>query len=296
MFSFTNFLTMPATAISAAVAALFTRNYATDTSLGADATYARASSATVVDHEDVVRTAISGEARFEGARRVQNYAPYSEDFTQLNGGISAGNSATATTVTFTNAVGYRYKYTTSTGTKTGEKYIARVTLSSSDKTTVGFSLFTVGSDESTFISVTLTATPTVYTVPLTATNAYTAVAIGLDNRASVGGDQTTSGTITVTDFQIERSTGRASPTIPSEYVSVGVGTEEVSIREQDLTTSAIWIEGSGWSVSGGFITLTSAGHFSRCDHGTSPDPDFIVGRKYEITFTISDYVSGVIQV
>ncbi|MGB5336348.1 MAG: hypothetical protein WBN07_12065, partial [Woeseiaceae bacterium] len=38
------------------VVALFSRLFSTTTSLGADATYARASSATVVDHEDVVRT------------------------------------------------------------------------------------------------------------------------------------------------------------------------------------------------------------------------------------------------
>ena len=44
------------------------------------ATFTRATTATVKDHEGVLRTAIAGEARFEGARRVMNLIPSSESF------------------------------------------------------------------------------------------------------------------------------------------------------------------------------------------------------------------------
>ena len=44
-------------------------------------TYTRSGIATVTDHEWVVRTVNSGEARFLGARRVQNMLWYSQDFT-----------------------------------------------------------------------------------------------------------------------------------------------------------------------------------------------------------------------
>ncbi len=42
-------------------------------------TYTRATPATVTDHEWVMRNCIAGEARFQGARRVRNLTPYSQD-------------------------------------------------------------------------------------------------------------------------------------------------------------------------------------------------------------------------
>lgn len=42
-------------------------------------TYTRATIATVTDHEWVMRNCLAGEARFQGARRVRNLTPYSQD-------------------------------------------------------------------------------------------------------------------------------------------------------------------------------------------------------------------------
>ena len=47
---------------------------------GTTATFTRATTATFTDHEGVLRTAIAGEARFVGARRVRNLIPSSESF------------------------------------------------------------------------------------------------------------------------------------------------------------------------------------------------------------------------
>ena len=44
-------------------------------------TYTRATPATVIDHEWVIRNCISGEVRFTGARRVRNLFSYSQDLT-----------------------------------------------------------------------------------------------------------------------------------------------------------------------------------------------------------------------
>lgn len=44
-------------------------------------TYSRATPATVLDHEGMIRYVKSGEARFQGARRVENLHTYSEDIT-----------------------------------------------------------------------------------------------------------------------------------------------------------------------------------------------------------------------
>lgn len=46
-----------------------------------DPTFTRATTATVTDFEGLVKTVKSGEARFQGARRVENLLTYSQDFT-----------------------------------------------------------------------------------------------------------------------------------------------------------------------------------------------------------------------
>ncbi len=56
-------------------------------------TFTRATAATVLDHEWVVRYAKSGEARFQGARRVENLHTYSEDITNAVWNKAACTSA-----------------------------------------------------------------------------------------------------------------------------------------------------------------------------------------------------------
>jgi hypothetical protein len=68
-------------------------------------TFTRATVATVKDFEGLVREVKSGEARFEGARRVENLITASEDMT--NGAYSTENgthTVAAGSVTFD---GYR---------------------------------------------------------------------------------------------------------------------------------------------------------------------------------------------
>ena len=66
---------------SVGVVPLFSRDYEAAGSLGANATFARSSSATIVDHEGVIRTVPSGAARFNGLRYVRNLVVHSEDGT-----------------------------------------------------------------------------------------------------------------------------------------------------------------------------------------------------------------------
>ena len=77
---------------SAGVVPLFSRDY-TQGTLGANATFARSSSATIVDHEGVIRTVPSGAARFNGLRYVRNL------FTNTTTSLASGSSTTAVTVT-----------------------------------------------------------------------------------------------------------------------------------------------------------------------------------------------------
>ena len=91
-----------------------------DGTLGADATFTRATTATVEDHEGVIREVLSGEARFQGQRRVYNLAastdtPSTQGITVISGRvyqISIGaDSASGATAILTGAT---------TGTLTGD--------------------------------------------------------------------------------------------------------------------------------------------------------------------------------
>jgi hypothetical protein len=61
-------------------------------------TYTRASTATVTDFEGLLKTAKSGEARFEGARRVENLVTLSEDFTSA-GWVKNGTASVSANTT-----------------------------------------------------------------------------------------------------------------------------------------------------------------------------------------------------
>jgi hypothetical protein len=175
-------------------------------------TFTRATAARVLDWEGLLKPVLSGEARFTGARRVQNLVYRSNDFTQLNGGIEIHSTATATTVSFSEASAYRFPLVS--GLVSGRTYVARVTLSSSDgKTGVGLGL------DGSRVTVLLTSTPTIYTISLVATS--TTMYFGLDNRVGQGGDNGTTGSVTAVDWQFEDIIGQSN-TNPSEFVSVGV--------------------------------------------------------------------------
>lgn len=69
------------------------------------ATYTRATTARVFDHEDVARPCLSGEARFQGARRVgNNIQGSSQDFTNANWTKDAGGTGSVPVLTANYAV------------------------------------------------------------------------------------------------------------------------------------------------------------------------------------------------
>jgi hypothetical protein len=85
----------------------------TDVSLSrgtGSATFTRATVATVTDHEDVLRNCLSGEVRFQGARRVANLHTFSEDFsnaawTKTGSTLTSGFTAPDGTATAWRLVG-----------------------------------------------------------------------------------------------------------------------------------------------------------------------------------------------
>lgn len=231
--------------------------------LGPLFTYTRATTATVKDWEGLIKSCLSGELRIYGARRVENLVATSEDLTSLAGGLESGSSATATTVTFSSSTGYRWKGSKTIAAKNGDVITGTVTLSSTNgKSKVALGLYRgIGASQvSSFVSVTLTTTPTRYRVSFTLNADATFVAIGFDNAVANGGDGTTTGTVTATKFQIENVTGQSNQN-PSEYKSVGVlsspyhgyfadGVGYYSYENGNTVSSNVVTEAQGAAITG----------------------------------------------
>jgi len=229
-------------------------------------TFTRATTAYVADWENLLKSVLSGEARFTGARRVENILPFSDDLTQ-NVGSTAAATVTATTVEFTNATAYRYKtIPTIAGAQT---FTARVTLSSSDKAQIG-----LRSGTGTFAACTLSSTPKTFSISWPATGAGVDIC-GLDNRVGLGGDGTTTGTVTVVNWQIEVTTGQSN-TNPSEFVSRGVasapyhgagvdGVKYFTTKNGNTVASNVVTEATGAAINlangGSASTVDASGPF-----------------------------------
>ena len=225
---------------------------------GTTATFTRATTATVRDNEGVLRTAIAGEARFEGARMVRNLLTLTEDFStavwsKSNASMSANQIAapngtttadlfTATantqqTVWFAAGITGVYSTVYSAYVKAGTATWLNFTLWDGAGVLGGgiqvwFNLSTgaVGSSVvGAGFSLTGTSTESVgagwYRIAIagTATGGTFVPAFRITDSNGVNATTATNGkTFYIWGAQLEDITGRADQTTPSEYVSVGV--------------------------------------------------------------------------
>jgi len=179
-------------------------------------------SATVTDFEGLIKPVKNGEARFEGARRVENLLTYSEQidnavWTKQNGASVSPNSAvapdgtqTADTITIANpATDFVYQQLTTVGTYTLSVWV---------KVSAGTQQFKLGSystTDGTQQTGALTATTnwqrfSVTKTTTTGTGWYVGMMSGLS-----------SGSIIVWGAQLENVSGQSNQN-PSEYISKGV--------------------------------------------------------------------------
>lgn len=180
-------------------------------------TFTRASVATVVDHEGLVRNCISGEARFTGARRIENLiSTNSEDFSGFANYGSPATVAVSTTDIPSGAVsstswsngGAAYQgKTLASVLVVGTVYRARVAAKSA---TAGAQIMLTDSN-GVGGAVTISSSWAEYSVLFTATATSAALLV-----ASAG-----LATVAFSKWQIENVTGQSNQN-PSEYVSVGV--------------------------------------------------------------------------
>jgi hypothetical protein len=183
-------------------------------------TFTRASIATVTDFEGLIRPVKAGEARFEGARRVENLigTPISEQ----NGGTasySASNNNTLT-ISTTGAGQYPRIQTGTINAIAGQKFRVSFVLTSLSGSFGNNSVEGVGTGSPVTDSYIPWSTMVVgkrYSAISTMTSAGTfAFKIG-----STMGVSTGAGSAVISDMMVEEVTGQANQN-PSEYVSTGV--------------------------------------------------------------------------
>ena len=187
-------------------------------------TFARATPATVEDHEGVIRSVLSGEVRFQKQRRVYNEYTYSEDLTQLDTTASANATVTATTLELT-GTNNSYAYITSVNSfAVGEKLVFRAKVKwISGSTDVAFRVSdSAGSSEEEVVLDLSSGDEKIITLSLTVTTAGVSF-FGIDNRTVIiPGADTSPTKITFTEVQLQNKTGASDPTVPDAYVSTGV--------------------------------------------------------------------------
>lgn len=229
---------------------------------GTTATFTRATTKTIENNDGYLVTLLAGEIGFPGARRVRNLlATASEDFS-VTTGITLNATPTTDSVVFTNASAYRYKRTLAI---TGPTLRCSLKVKSSDgsKAIVGVRAYGVSSGREANTSVALTTEYQRISILITLATVGEAVDFGLENRVgvSLGGDGTTTGTIQITEIQVEDVTAQTTQTA-GEYVSVGVpgdwaGDELVTNGTFTSNTSGWTTDGSTFVASGGAATLTN---------------------------------------
>ena len=213
-----------ASMIQCGVVPLFSRSYATDVELGSGATFARASGATVVDHEGIIRTALDGEARFQGGRRVHNL------FTGFDSGNGVGwgeftSGSSQITYTETSA-------TIDSPNATDRAFISYGTALAEGSYVVSFDLSDIGIvplNQLVLISAqTASVANNSFCYCVDSSNklvrhSFDVTAAGnLTIRIGGGSTNISRELITYSNFMLQNKTGASAPTVPDDYVSVGV--------------------------------------------------------------------------
>jgi len=212
-------------------------------------TFTRASTATVQNNDGYLVQALSGEARFQGARRVRNLLATNSENATTDSPLALNASATATVIT-TTAAGNSYYYKLSNGVIPAlGKAIVQLELSGSGSVNIMVQPSVSGAGfVKVNLNVVLTSTPTFYDIVVTNNATAQAFYFGIDGRASEGASAASqlAGAITVTKWMLEDVTAQTTQTA-GEYVSVGVpadwaGTELVTNGTFDTDLS-------GWTLT-----------------------------------------------
>jgi len=218
-------------------------------------TFTRATTATVIDHENVIREVQSGEVRFQLQRRVENLLTASEDLTAAVWADSGGTTRTTDTITFNGTSGQYIRQ--GNDFPSGGRAVFSVEMKATSALTVGVAIndSLAWNTYDTDMEVILTTEWVRYSFGATSTGTgHARLLIGdIDKTgSSIGG---ITGTISVRNVQLQDKTGASDPTIPDSYVSTGVLSAPYHGTGVDGTK--VFLSTNGNSVASNVVTEAS---------------------------------------
>ncbi|MBT7878431.1 MAG: hypothetical protein HN738_10145 [Gammaproteobacteria bacterium] len=257
---------------------------------GTDPTFTRATAATFEDFEGLIKTAESSEPRFVGARRVENLVGSSENMMGsewLATGASPPTIADYQTIELKASSSSKFKQTVLSAAAIGEVVVQRVKLKGQQGDQINLEFVKNNGNSVGGIVITLTSDWVTYSASYTITDAG-AVSI------QISAYNSTAVTVNVSAWQAENVTGQTNQN-PSEYVSTGVAsaTAPELVTNGDFATDSDWTKGAGVTISGGKANWNDTGNNLGITQGSL---GFVVGLFYEVTYTVSNYVSGSVRV
>lgn len=257
---------------------------------GVTPTFTRATTAAAEDHEGLIRYVKSGEARFEGARRVENLIVASEDNT--NGAYSADTGVTvdsATQVSWDGTdnadFGQSITITDDGSGNNGRTFVFSVEIylvSGTISSDAALQLRVAGSAINVAnlgIGDAVTSSPQRFAITVTTD------AAGTDVLPQVRWDD--AGTLYVSKWQLEEVTGQSNQN-PSEYVSTGVGTGlDIAGNVEE------WFAHDATHTASNPRTITIDNSSGGNDFSTFSATQ---GKDFVVEFSVSSYVSGTIGI
>ena len=262
---------------SVGVTPLFSRDYEATGSLGADATFTRSSSATIVDHEGVIRTVPSGAARFNGLRYVRNLCRNAPDFSDWT--IDATYVGTRT-LGITDPFGGNTAaiFDANLGI---DGYFGPSTIYNVGASAKGIvSVFVRRISGSGYVRVRTPDNTDITIYPTSEWQRFSCASSANQNGRFYGQIIVQNGSsIAVACYQLENATGRTDTTTPSEYVSVGVlsapyhganvdGIKYFATENGNTVSSNVVTEGTGAAITGGALLREPAATNQLLNSGT----------------------------
>lgn len=257
-------------------------------------TFTRSTTATVEDFEGRIIEVKSGEARFEGARRVENLLTDSEN---AEGWITNNTIVNGNIVTGTGTSAYIKK---NLSLVVGESIVLTLSFkpgNSPDSTRV---IFFTGIDR-----IEINKTTGLITVNNTGLTATSSMQGGIINVIVIGtlianvtsmqlwvggynGIDQTGYYIEFVKAQLENVTGQTNQN-PSEYVSNGVSI----LAENDVVINGTFSQDSNWNKDATVTISGGKANFNACNTLLGIGQQCIVaGRWYVVEYEVTDYTSG----
>ena len=238
--------------------------------------FTRATTASVPDFEGKVNTALSGESRFKGARRVENLiAGSSEDFGNAAWKVGGGASKVGA-VTVEGIDAWEISFSAN-----ADELFQSSQAVYNDKTLVE-SVWLRAKTGTVDVSLDMDASGNTLTLDTTWRRYSTLETVTGGTQPSVVAKE--SGSIYIAKFMVENVTGQSNQN-PSEYVSSGVGTGAELWTDPNTENVAAYTSQSTLAIVGGKLRITQLAAGNERTNNAVAIPT-VVGKSYVIAFGV----------